>query len=72
MVTTYGVLGKKLKKEREAAAEADAAATHRLMDEGPGTKGYYNIFTTSTCRLFLYVCVYHFCPQVQFFMYSST
>ena len=33
VVTTYGVLGKKLKKEREAAAEADAAAT-RLMDEG--------------------------------------
>ena len=27
VVTTYGVLGKKLKKEREAAAEADAAAT---------------------------------------------
>jgi hypothetical protein len=25
--TTYGILVKKLKKEREAAAEADAAAT---------------------------------------------
>lgn len=31
------------------------------MDEGPGTKGYYNIFTTSTCRLFLYVQVSVYC-----------